>query len=244
MEPIQCNFFVTNHSSMSASHSAAGKQRRQEENGAAVKIARKGKTVNENKSSSGRMRIKTPSIRCGRHSGQHNLLCCRYKYSVQIHFVLLFISLLDLLFKLCCVNSVVAVVGCSVDDPSSQLFLRMSKQKCWFFYWPTIFVPFLVLNWTIHSVDYNKNSFVCSDTGERWSRRLQTRVFQVKIDSEIFFKLICILISTTTLKACGPTLWMLFISWLLIDLAELKTHFILCTRNMHEQRVLLSVSIV
>lgn len=86
MESIYCNFFVTNHSSMSASHSAAGKQRRKEENGAAVKIACKGKTVNENKSSSGRMRIKTPSVRCGRYSGQHNLLCCRYRYSVQINF--------------------------------------------------------------------------------------------------------------------------------------------------------------
>lgn len=49
MESIQGNFCKTAHSSMSASHSAAGKQRKQEENSAAVKIACKGKLLMKTK---------------------------------------------------------------------------------------------------------------------------------------------------------------------------------------------------
>lgn len=43
MKPLNGNFFDTAHSSMSASHSAAGKQRRKGENCAAVEMACRGK---------------------------------------------------------------------------------------------------------------------------------------------------------------------------------------------------------
>lgn len=94
---------------MSASLGAVGKQRGQEENGAAVKTACKGKLL-----------MKTKAVQEGWGSKQTKSdvdtiaggeIC--FVPDANAFLLLLFISVLDLLFKSCCVNSAAAVVECS-----------------------------------------------------------------------------------------------------------------------------------
>ena len=95
MEPIQGIFFETAHSSVTASHWAAGKQKRQEENSAAVKIACRGKQL-----------IKTKLFRKNEDQNTQwttsSALLWMWELSPNVFFLPLFISDLGLLFKSCC----------------------------------------------------------------------------------------------------------------------------------------------
>lgn len=80
MKQIQGEFFEAAHSSMSASHSAAGKQRRQEENSVCENSLRR-EMVNENKAVQGDRGSKHRQSYVNT-TGQHHLLCHTVDVSV------------------------------------------------------------------------------------------------------------------------------------------------------------------
>ena len=144
MEPIQSNFLETAHSSMSASHSTAGKHRRQEENSTAVKIACRGKWL-----------IKTKQFR--KNGAQNtlsqtwalvgNIICSVLDVSTQSKFILS--AFVYFSSGACCASPKredwLDVQLDNVSHLCPQIFLCWSKRK--YSFSPTYEVlPFHVLN--------------------------------------------------------------------------------------------------
>lgn len=102
--------------------------------------------VNENKSSLGRMRVKTPSVRCGHYSGQHHLLCCKCRHSVQIHSFCCWLFQCWTWFKSCCAYSKGSMGWMSILLFESPMLINISvdvQKKISIFTDPQGFYPFM-----------------------------------------------------------------------------------------------------